>query len=247
MGLREEMERSGQQLFRWRSYMPIIPLLVLVDAAAGAAPSTPATAVGPWWGWFCLLVSAGGLAIRAHVVGTTPAGTSGRNRRAQVAAQLNVSGWYSVVRHPLYLGNLLLWLGVALLPRVWWAVVVCLLFFWLYYERIMYAEEEFLRRQFGEGYLEWAARTPVFFPVLTQWRSPELPFALRTVLRREYSGLFGAAAAFAVVDLVREHATRGYWTLDPLWQSTLAVSAAGYVLLRLLKHRTRWLRVEGRS
>ena len=53
--------------------------------------------------------------IRIYTVGTTPAGTSGRNRDKQIAEKLNKTGVYSIIRHPLYLGNLLIWLGVAFL------------------------------------------------------------------------------------------------------------------------------------
>lgn len=246
MALREEMERSGQSLFRWRSYLPLLPLFVVLAAADTRQPLWPIGAERGW-GVFCILVSAAGLMIRAYVVGTTPAGTSGRNRGRQVAARLNISGWYSVVRHPLYLGNALMWLGVALLPRNVWALAVVALFFWVYYERIMLAEEAFLRDRFGEAYLEWSKRTPAFVPAFSRWREADMPFSLRTVLRREYSGMFGAAAAFAVVDLVREHAVRGRWMLDPLWAMTFTVSAAGYLVLRVLKSRTRWLSVAGRS
>jgi protein-S-isoprenylcysteine O-methyltransferase Ste14 len=247
MALREEMERSGQALFRWRSYMPVPPLLVVAGAAALSRQAQWSTVAERTWAVFCILVCAAGLTVRAHVVGTTPAGTSGRNTRAQKAEHLNVTGWYSVVRHPLYLGNALMWLGIALLPRNAWAVVVCGFYFWVCYERIMLAEEAFLRERFGVSFLQWAERTPALFPALSRWRAAELPFSLRTVLRREYSGMFGAAAAFGLIDLAREHAARGEWTVDPLWKVTLALCAAGSLALKLMKSRTRWLSVAGRS
>lgn len=64
------------------------------------------------WAWSCIAVSLFGLLIRAVTIGFTPKGTSGRNtKEGQVAEVLNTKGIYSVVRHPLYLGNYFMWLG----------------------------------------------------------------------------------------------------------------------------------------
>jgi hypothetical protein len=84
---------------------------------------------------------------------------------------------YSVVRHPLYLGNYFQWLGVAMLPRNPWVAVTVSLVFWIYYERIMFAEEEYLRRSFGSEFEEWAARTPAFIPDFAQWVPAACPSA----------------------------------------------------------------------
>lgn len=36
--------------------------------------------------------------------------------------------------------------------------------FWLYYERIIFAEKVYLRRKFKDEYLQWATVAPVFVP-----------------------------------------------------------------------------------
>ncbi|GHU14504.1 hypothetical protein FACS189441_4300 [Betaproteobacteria bacterium] len=93
----------------------------------------------------------------------TPANTSGRNTTGgQLADCLNTTGIYSIVRHPLYLGNFLMWFGISLLTGNLWFVTAFCLIYCVYYERIMYAEEQFFRRKFGIVYTEWAAKTPVF-------------------------------------------------------------------------------------
>ena len=46
------------------------------------------------------------------------------------------------------------------------------LVFWLYYERIMLAEEEFLRARYGKAFDDWAARTPAFLPNFRHWVPP---------------------------------------------------------------------------
>ncbi|MEI3590430.1 MAG: hypothetical protein V8Q44_05920 [Alistipes ihumii] len=64
----------------------------------------------------CLLVSLFGLAIRIRTAGHTPDRTSGRNTaEGQVADEPNTTGIYSMMRNPLYVGDLFKWPGIALL------------------------------------------------------------------------------------------------------------------------------------
>ena len=54
----------------------------------------------------------------------------------------------------------------------------------MYYERIMYTEEFFLRNKFGEGYLNWANQTPAILPQFKKYVSPNLTFSFRNILKR---------------------------------------------------------------
>jgi protein-S-isoprenylcysteine O-methyltransferase Ste14 len=246
MALREELERSGNWLFRHRSYLPIVMLIPIIVALRGFHYPDGRHDMDLEWEMFCLGIGLVGLAIRALTVGFTPEGTSGRNTAGQVAASLNTRGMYAMVRHPLYLGNYLMWLGPALFPRVWWVPVLLTFVFWLYYERIMFAEEEFLRRSFGAEYEEWAARTPAFLPRHIRWVAPKLPFSTRNVLRREYSGFFGLIATFAVLEVISDYIATGGFEWDPVWAGIFGTSLVIYLVLRTLKHQTRVLHVKGR-
>jgi protein-S-isoprenylcysteine O-methyltransferase Ste14 len=199
------------------------------------------------WEIVCLTIALAGLAFRSFAVGTTPAGTSGRNTQTQVADVLNTTGMYSIVRHPLYVGNYCMWLGVALFPRIWWLPLVVTLIFWLYYERIMFAEEEFLRQRFGESFEEWAARTPAFLPNTALWMPASLPFSWRTVLRREYSGLYGLIGSFMLLELVGDCMEHGRLVVDPVWGVMFGAMTLVFIVLVLLKRHTRLLSVVGRS
>lgn len=251
MPLREEFERSGQWLFRWRSYLPLVLFLPVVAALHGFAYPRGSHTLDLVWDFLCLGIVFIGLGIRVATIGFAPAGTSGRNtQEGQVAAEVNTTGLYSIVRHPLYLGNYLMWLGPALFPRRWWLPPLISLAFWVYYERIMFAEEEFLRRKFGQKYEAWATQVPAFWPFARgwrkRWRRPTLPFSLATVLRREYSGFYGAIGTFTLLELVADRAATGRWIVDPVWATVFAVGTVTYVGLLLLKRRTKILHVEGR-
>ena len=247
MALREEIEGSGKWLFRWRGYLP---LALFIPVIAGFSDSST-TGLGQYadtlWEALCLCVALIGVVIRVATVGHAPGGTSGRRTTGgPLAAGLNTTGMYSVVRHPLYLGNYFEWLGVAMLPRNPWVAVTVSLVFWLYYERIMFAEEEYLRRAFGQEFEAWSAKTPAFLPDFAQWVRPALGFCWRTAIQREYSGLFGLVAAFAFVCVLEDALEARRATGDGFWFAAFAFAAVTYVAMRLVTRRTKFLRVPGR-
>lgn len=246
MALREELEQQGTQFFRWRSYWPLLLAGFFVLAFSESYHPDQDLSWNRPWEWLCFSISLLGLGIRAYTTSSAPRGTSGRNALEQRAKSLNTTGMYSVSRHPLYVGNLFIWIGVVLLARSFWFLIVAVLVFWIYYERIMFAEEEFLRREFGDTYLRWATTTPAFLPALDHWKRPELPFSWRNALRREHSGLFAVISAFAASDMLSESMMKRRLTMDWMWGLLFVLGAGVYLALVLLKKKTRVLDVEGR-
>ena len=247
MALREEFEKLGNFFFRWRSYFPLLLIFLFLKALNAAWYSSYPDVRDRVWEFFSLFVALLGLLIRMYAVGCAPRNTSGRNVKEQRAHSMNTTGLYSLVRHPLYLGNFLMWIGAAWFGRPWWLVLLTAFVFWFYYEKIMYAEEEFLRREFGDTFSNWANRTPVFFPLnLKLWKSPELGFKFKNALRREYSGFFGIISVFALIKLIQNRLTYGQFVIDPVWLVIFLIGLVIYVTLLTLKKRTHFLDVEGR-
>jgi len=198
------IETHGDWLFRWRSYLPFLLLPLLAFTVSGYSRTLLGDKSLHAWGLLSLGVSIFGLAVRCLSVGQVPVGTSGRNTRSQVAEQLNTLGIYSTVRHPLYFGNFLIGLGIFLAPASLSLSIIYSLAFWLYYERIMAAEEAFLANKFGETFNAWVANTPAFLPALSLWKPADLPFSIRTVLRREYTGFLVVAAFHTGVSMFKK-------------------------------------------
>lgn len=238
MLLREHFEHTGQWLFRWRSYLPVLLVGLLPLALWRYEHPFGSPHLDVAWEFFCFAVSTFGLLLRVKTVGHAPKGTSGRNMRHQRADTLNTTGMYSVVRNPLYVGNFFMYLGVALVPRFWWMPLLLLLAFILYYERIVYAEEQFLERQFGQQYLDWASVTPAFLPRWRNWKPAALPFSLKTVIKREYLGFCGMTAMFVIVELAENAIVYRKPRLDWPWQILAVVGITTFVIIRVLRKRT---------
>jgi protein-S-isoprenylcysteine O-methyltransferase Ste14 len=246
MALREEFESAGSWLFRWRSYLPLAVIGIFLLALREYEYPGHSEYLDHLWEALCLLVSFIGLGIRVFTVGHTPKGTSGRNTKKQVADTLNTTGIYSIVRNPLYLGNFFMGLGIALFAHLWWLTLIYILVFWLYYERIIFAEEAYLRNKFGDEYLEWANKTPVFIPKFSRYRKANLPFSLKNVLKREYSGFFAVIAALFGMETVGEIFAEGRLEFDTAWLIILGTGFVVWMILRSLKKYTTVLDVEGR-
>lgn len=249
MAMIEELERSGNWLFRGRSYFPLA-LYALMAVVIGMKWDPLFREFDTVIALCCIAVSMLGLVIRALTIGYTPRGTSGRNTKAgQVAEVLNTKGMYSLVRHPLYLGNFFMWLGIMIYVGNLWFTVVCCLLYWLYYERIMFAEEGYLRVKFGQSYLDWSVDVPSFWPRNLKWKSPDVDFSIRNVLKREYNGFFAVFLSLALVSAGKTYihvTTEWEALLDPFWQKALIGSFAVFFTLRSLKRYSRLLHVDGR-
>lgn len=244
--LRDSLARQGDWLFRWRSY---IPLLLVPPVAADLlsfrfpldSPLLDEILEG-----MCFAIAFCGLAVRGLVAGYAPRGTSGRITSGQKAAELNTAGMYSLCRNPLYLGNFLMGFGVLLFLHSFVVQTLYVLTFFLYYERIIMREEEFLHGKFGESYLRWADRTPAIVPRFRAWRRPALSFSWRTILRREYTSFFAVAAIMTAFEVVGDTILEGRFTFEPEWRAFFGFSLAFYLACMFLKKGTRLLHVPGR-
>ena len=238
MALIHSFESSGNYLFKYRGQFPVL-LFILCIPFVFATDYTKIPLdfqrillfIGIF---FCVL----GFGIRAFTIGTTPKGTSGRNTSEQIAEQLNTSGIYSIVRHPLYIGNYFMWAGIVVYTMNFSFFIIFSLAYWLYYERIMFAEERFLEGKFGETYLSWSKKVPAFIPKFSQYIKSPVDFSLKSVFRREYSGVLATVIGFVYIQFLRN-----FFAFQKMWISTnfitvLIFTAAIALILRSLKHYT---------
>lgn len=241
--LLNEMSRQGQFLFRYRSYLPLVLVpfgiwqLSLYESYIGGSHTYDVI-----WDFSCFAIALIGSLIRFLSVGYAQSGTSGRNTSAgQVADALNTKGMYSLVRHPLYLGNLIMYTAALLFTKsLWFALAGCLALV-LYYERIIATEEEYLRSKFGDSLNHWANRTPCWIPKFSNWVKPGIEFSFKAGLRSEFYSVVGIIVAFYILDLFEHYFVEKVWRVDMIWNVLLVVSVATFFVLRFLRKNTKLL------
>ena len=242
MRLVEHWTATGDTLFRHRSWLPLLLIPIVLLSFLGRRDPFSSHTAGLIWELGCFAIVLVGVALRVVTTGTSPRGTSGRNTREQKAATLNTTGPYSIVRHPLYVANFLIALGVSLFPRAWCLPIIVSLATVLYYERIAAREEEFLDARFGAAFRRWADAVPAVVPSFRAWRPPAQRFDGRRALEREFYVVSEVAVAFFVLDVLGDYAAHGRLELDPVWTTVAALGVALFVVMwtrKKLRRRSR--------
>lgn len=152
----EEMSDIRRVFFHNRSYTPIPFLVVMIAFAEPTAASLVGGAI----------LALAGEALRFW--GVAYAGPLTRVTGSVGAPELVTSGPFAHTRNPLYVGNMLLYAGVAVMSNalVPWTLLATILFFALQYASIVSLEEEFLSKEFGQPYEDYRAAVPRFIPLL---------------------------------------------------------------------------------
>ena len=141
-----------------------------------------------------------GLSLRAWAAGTI-----------RKDAGLTTTGPYAHTRNPLYLGSLLLGVGVTTAGGHWAWPLAFLAFYAAAYGSTMAAESDRLASAFGARYTAYAAQVPALLPRLAPWRgldprggdapgraAPGFTWA-QYRRNREWEALLGALGGFAVL------------------------------------------------
>ena len=237
MALQEELKTQGDFLFKNRSYLPLIILVIGLSVFIHSEYQNKIidNRIPELFNYIWLSISLFGLYIRVVTVAHTPKNTSGRNtKEGQIAEQLNTTGIYSIVRHPLYLGNFFMWLGVAMLTNNTWFVIAFILLYALYYKRIMYAEESFLIQKFGDTYLDWAKNTPAFIPSFKYYQKAKYPFSIKKALKKEKNGLAAVFLIFWVFSFTGKM-VKGKAIEFDFWFYGALASTMIYIVLKIVK------------
>ncbi|MBS0452111.1 MAG: isoprenylcysteine carboxylmethyltransferase family protein [Proteobacteria bacterium] len=115
------------------------------------------------WGFWIGAV----LALAGFLFAAWARGYIGRNWSAAVTVkaghELVTTGPYALVRHPIYSGLLLAFVGTAF-ARGDLAGVLAVVLVWGAFHRKMRLEERWMREQFGPAYDDYARRVPALLP-----------------------------------------------------------------------------------
>jgi protein-S-isoprenylcysteine O-methyltransferase Ste14 len=190
--------RLGGWLFRHRTSVPGPVAIVIVMLPGNESASPFLVGVG-------VAITIVGELLRLW--GVHHIGAISRTRSERLGP-LVAGGPFALVRNPLYVGNILLWVGFAIAARMPWLAPIILVLLALEYHAIVRWEETLLESRLGQAYREYAARVPRWIPSFNRGDRG---------LRRATDGFSWRATLFS---------ERG----------TLSAMAAGYLLLWVKAH-----------
>jgi protein-S-isoprenylcysteine O-methyltransferase Ste14 len=231
--------RIGHVIFRVRDALfPVVLLTVAFGtpprlAGGSIAADHLVDAIG-------IAVALLGQSLRVLVIGLVYITRGGQNRQVWANALVD-TGMFAHCRNPLYVANLMLFLGLAIVHNGWAMYLIVVPFFVFAYVCIIAAEEHYLYGRFGETYADYCRRVPRWLPSLRGLSSTlrSTVFDWMKVLRKEYGTPFAWTTGTLIL-LGWEHVRAAGAT--PIGRGELAaiigiwiVLAVAYLIVRTLK------------
>lgn len=227
----------GNFLFRYRNFLgPLVFLLALIFGKPryplGSASLDVAFDLA---GVFIALT---GLGIRILTIGYEYIERGGKNRQVY-ASKLVQGGVFGHCRNPLYVGNLLIALGLALVIHSALFYLLVLPFIVFTYLAIVAAEEAFLEEKFGNEYRDYCQRVNRWQPNWAGWAESVrgMRFNWKRVVVKEYNTAFLLILALVTMKLWSDYQLAGTDALPSVRQviGGTGVWLGLYLFVRSLK------------
>jgi protein-S-isoprenylcysteine O-methyltransferase Ste14 len=157
------------------------------------------------------LVALAGEAIRLW--GVSWAGSETRTTGKAEGTFLIISGTFAYVRNPLYIGNILLYLGLgimsyALFPYL--QIGALLFFFWQYFVIVIF-EQNFLLNKYGDDYKDYVSNVRSIIPRITPYKNSNViqpPFNPKAGLiseKRSLQAFGGVSLVIIIIWLIKNY------------------------------------------
>lgn len=188
-----------------------------------------------------LFVTILGESIRGATIGLSYIIRGGKDKKVY-AEKLVTEGIFKHCRNPLYVGNILMLLGVGILSNSWIYLGIVFPLFLFIYQSIVRAEENFLLNKFGFDFTTYCDRVNrwVINPKGIASTFAEMRFNYKRWLLKEYNTLFIWLVGIAAIILFE------YEQLVPDPGNRTVVFAAIFVLLGLTYGYVRYLKKSGK-
>jgi len=234
----------GNFFFKYRNWLFIILYLLLF------VPSPPLFSekvFGPdyylWPVIIGLLITITGQAIRGVTIGLAYIIRGGKEGKVY-AEELVTTGIFNHCRNPLYVGNILMLLGVGVLSNSLLYVGVIMPLFLIIYQAIVLAEENFLRNKFGASFDQYCSRVNRWIPSLKGISSTinSMHFKWKRWILKEYNTQYVWLTGIVLILLLKYPQLTNYdeskrnlllWILIPFLLLM-------YGLVRYLKKSGKW-------
>lgn len=190
-----------------------------------------------------LIVTLSGQSLRVAVIGLAYIVRGGRNRQVY-ADNLVIEGFFAHCRNPLYVGNLLVFIGLMLIHGSPYFILIGSAFYIFAYMAITAAEEQFLHQKFGEEYEEYCRNVPRFIPRFQGLSKTmqQMEFDWQRVIRKEYGSTFTwmtCALALFLWETRYNLGTEAFHAKLPVAGCIFGVVLIAYLTARVLKKTKR--------
>lgn len=218
------MINFGNFLFKHRNwFFPIFYLLLFVPS-----PELSANPMGIFW--VGVAIAAFGQVIRDITIGFVYIVRGGDANKEIHANELYTKGLMAHSRNPLYIGNILILLGMGIASNSVLFLLVAFPIFVVFYQAIVLAEEAYLASQFGAAYEKYKSEVNRWLPDLTNLGKTfrEMKFSWNRVMKAEYNPTFlWMIASFFI-------AVKHYATHPNLYNFEESLPVFGFILVVLL-------------
>jgi len=185
--------RVGGWLFRKRTSipLPIVLALLLIPPSTGSSGGMMLAGLA--------IVLAGEL---IRMWGVHHIGSVSRTRSERLGPLID-HGPFAMVRNPLYIGNILIWLGFAVSGQLLWLAPLIVVLLALEYHAIVRWEERLLESRMGENYRQYMRRVPRWIPNLAgrSKSGQDAAFSWTQTLYSERGTLIAIVAGYLLLGL----------------------------------------------
>lgn len=194
------MIQIGNFFFKYRNWLFVpLYLALFIPSPPLLAPEQHA-----WLLFSGLFITIAGQAIRGATIGLAYIERGGRNKKVY-ASRLVTEGIFNHCRNPLYVGNILMLLGVAILSNSLLYITLFIPGFLFIYQAIVMAEENFLRGKFGAEFDTYCQRAHRWIPNFSGLRETfnSMEFSWQRWLIKEYNTQFVWLLGIALILLFK--------------------------------------------
>ncbi len=235
----------GNFFFKYRNFLFIFLYLLLFIPSPDLFPER---FYGEKYYWFPIilgiLITVTGQLIRGGTIGLAYIVRGGLGKKVY-ADGLVTEGIFTHVRNPLYVGNILMLLGVGIMANSLIYTFIVMPLFLFIYQCIVLAEENFLRGKFGAQFDEYTRKVHRWIPNLAGIGKTfgSMEFKWKRWLIKEYNTQFIWLTGIALILLFKyPQLTNG----DTQLRNILAVAAVVvfgvyYLTIRYFKKSKKWV------
>ena len=200
----------GRFFFRYRNVL--FPVLFALVLPLGLRPHVlfGDPTLDRWLVFTGAAVALLGEAVRLTTIGYEYIERGGKNKQVW-ASKLVQGGIYAHTRNLMYVGNILIALGMCMAAGATAGYFLILPLFLFIYQAIVAAEEAFLREKFGEEFVAYCARVPRYLPSLHRLSQTlrGMEYDWRRAVRKDMGTITGVLTGLVLLPVWRAYFLQG--------------------------------------